>query len=42
MSGDIGAAAATVPLHLDARQNAFTLGKTPVETPGIALIFLNW
>jgi hypothetical protein len=31
-----------VPLHLYAQQNAFTLGKTPGETPGIAVIFQNW
>jgi hypothetical protein len=36
--GDIGAAAVTAPLRLDAQQNAFMLGKTP----GIAVIFQNW
>ncbi len=40
--GDIGAAAATAPLHLDARQNAFMLGKMPGKTPGIVVIFQNW
>jgi hypothetical protein len=42
MPGDIGAAAAAEPLHLNARQNAFTLGKTPRKMPGIAVIFQNW
>ncbi len=40
--GDIDAAAAAAPLHFNARQNAFTLGKTPGKTPGIAVIFQNW
>jgi hypothetical protein len=38
---DISAAAAAAPLHLDARQNTFTLGKMPGKTPGIAVIFQN-
>jgi hypothetical protein len=42
MPGDICAATAAVPLHLNARKNAFTLGKTPGETPDIAVIFQNW
>jgi hypothetical protein len=42
MPGDIGAAAAAAPLHLDAWQNAFTPGKTPGKTPSIAVIFQNW
>jgi hypothetical protein len=42
MPGDISAAAAAAPLHLNARQNAFTLGKTPSKTTGIAVIFQNW
>jgi hypothetical protein len=37
----ICAAAAAAPLHLDALQNAFTLGKTLSEMPGIAVIFQN-
>ncbi len=40
--GDIGAAAAAVPLCLDARQNAFTLAKTPRKMPRIVVIFQNW
>jgi hypothetical protein len=39
MPGDIGTAATAAPLHLDARQNAFTLGKMPGKTPGVAVIF---
>ncbi len=38
----ISAAAAAAPLRLDTRQNAFTPGKTPRKTPGIAVIFQNW
>jgi hypothetical protein len=32
MHGNIRTAAVAAPLHLDARQNAFTLGKTPGKT----------
>ncbi len=42
MPRDIGAAAAAALLSLDARQNAFTLGKTPGKMPGIAVVFRNW
>jgi hypothetical protein len=42
MPGDIGAAAAAVPLHLNARKNAFTLGKMPGKMPSTAVIFRNW
>jgi hypothetical protein len=41
-TGDIGTAAAARPLCLDAWKNIFTLGKTPGEMPGIAVIFQNW
>jgi hypothetical protein len=42
MPGDIGAAATAASLHLDTRQNAFTLGKMPGKMSGIAVIFQNW
>jgi hypothetical protein len=41
MPGDINAAAAPAPLHLNAQKNAFMLGKTPGKTPSIAVIFQN-
>jgi hypothetical protein len=42
MPGDICTAATATPLSLDAQRNVFTLGKTPDEMPGIAVIFQNW